>query len=708
MQKIKLFAGSFLTALFLLPAFCLAQTVSIVSGNGQLVCPDCTGIPGLYAPLVVQVNGTTGTPSANTTVTWTATQQGYQPVTSTSTTNSAGQATYNFSPLAFFFGSNFLPATIVASALGTSVQFVETTATPNESGAAPVFVNLIPPTSPPALVGTAGQTASTPIQVAVLSFLGALPGVQVRIQSGTAGQPTVSCATQAGQQAGTVLTDSAGTATCTPVFGSQLGKGSYTLIVGGNFVNFGAVSLTVNPGPPALMKIISGNNQSANPGVLAPGALVVEVTDLGGNPSSDVAVKWSVTEGSATLGNVVTSTLSNGEASASVTPIQGPVQITVALATNSAVSAVFTINVNTIITALQYVSGNNQNAKLGAPFADPLVVQVNDNSLPVQGAIVSFAVTSGSATLSASSATSNAAGQAQVTAAAGATAGPVVITASVKSGSATYTETFNLTVLPLGPIITSVVNSAGFQNQFVSPCSLATIYGSGLADSLQGVADAFIEPQTQVAGVTVQFGGVLAPILDVANVGGVESVSVQVPCEVPSSSAVPPATVQMVVTADSAASVPFPVTVLPLSPGIFQFLDSDGKTRAVLIRPDGSFASVTNPVGLGETVRMFVTGLGQTTPALFTNEFDPLIDLNGTLVPQALPVNVSVVVGVNNSGVLVLSAQYAYGMVGVYQVEFQVPQDTATGSDAPFAIAIYQNQGTTLLFGNGSLIAIQQ
>jgi hypothetical protein len=43
--------------------------------------------------------------------------------------------------------------------------------------------------------------------------------------------------------------------------------------------------------------------------------------------------------------------------------------------------------------------------------------------------------------------------------------------------------------------------------------------------------------------------------------------------------------------------------------------------------------------------------------------------------------------------------------VGVYEVDFQVPQDTATGSNAPFAIAV--SVDGQLLFGNGSQIAIQ-
>jgi uncharacterized protein (TIGR03437 family) len=710
MQKLKLLAGIILTALFLFPAFCTAQTVSIIGGNGQLVCPDCVGISQRYAPLMVQVNDSTGKPVPNTTVTWTSTQLGFTPVTSTSSTNSAGQATYTFLPFGFFFGiTDFLPATVVASALGASASFVETTGEPNQlSGQVPVVINLIPAASAPALVGSAGQTAATPIKVLVAGFLAPIPGVQVALKSGTTG-PTVSCATQPGQQPGTVLTDSTGTASCMPVFGSKLGVGSYSILVGGAFETFGPTTLTVNGGPPAILKIESGNNQTVNAGLKAPTALTALVTDLGGNPSTGAVVKWSVTEGSAVLSSVVSTSPSTGIVSAIVTPSAGPVQVTVALVSNITVQAVYAINVTTVVTALQKISGDNQQAAQNAPFVNPLIVQVNDNASPVAGAVVNFAVTSGSVTLDANSATSNAQGQAQVLATAGATAGPVVITATIKYGNTTYSEAFTLTVNPSGPTIVSVVNSAGFQNQFVSPCSLATIYGTNLAPGLQGVASAFIQPQTQVDGVTVSFGGFAAPILDVANVNGVESVSVQVPCEVP----VPlpltasQSTVPVVVTANGQASPSFVVSITTYSPGIFQFTDSaDGQTRAVLVRPDGSFASASNPARRGEIIRMYVTGLGQTTPGLFTNEFDPLVtDPNGNPLAETLPVNANVVVGVNNGGVLVVSAKYAYGMVGVYEVEFQVPADTATGNNAPFAIAVYQ--GTALVFGNPSLIAIQ-
>ncbi|MGA2738864.1 MAG: Ig-like domain-containing protein [Bryobacteraceae bacterium] len=725
MQKLKLFAG-FLTALFLLPAFCPAQTISIYSGNGQLVCPDCPVNPQKYVPLVVLVTDASANPVANATVTWVTSQPGDTSVTATSTTNSAGQASYPcsgtncpFAPLPIFGTSDFYLTTIVASAtvasVTSSVTFYETTAEPAGAGTTAATISLVPATSPPVLTGGIPGATATPIVVSVEGENGGLSNIQISLVSDTTGL-TIGCETQPGQQAGTVLTDSSGIATCTPLYGNKLGSGYYTILIGVTYTSFSPTAFSIVAGPPSKINLVSGNNQNVNVGTLAPASLTAQVTDAGGNPSTGAAVKWAVTLGTATLSNIVSSTLSNGDVSAWVTPTAGSspcptagaecVQVTVSLASKTTVQYVFTVNVNTVITAMQTVAGNNQQALEGAAFADPLIVQVNDNSTPVQGATVNFAVTSGAAVLNVPSAATNAQGQAQVTATAGATAGPVVITATVKSGSTTYTQAFNLTVNPPGATITGIVNAAGFQSQFVSPCSLATIYGTGLATGLEGVASTLIAPQTQVNGVTVQFGGVLAPILYVANVNGQQSASVQVPCEVPSSAAVPPATVPMVVTVNGVASQPFPVTVLPVSPGIFQFKDSDGQTRAVLVRSDGSFISVTNPARPGDTIRMFVTGLGQTTPALFTDELDPLVlDSSNNWVPQALTVNAGVIVGVGNSGVLVLSSQYSADMVGVYEVDFQVPENAVATNNSPFAIVLYQ--GTNAIYGNGSLIPIQ-
>jgi hypothetical protein len=46
-------------------------------------------------------------------------------------------------------------------------------------------------------------------------------------------------------------------------------------------------------------------------------------------------------------------------------------------------------------------------------------------------------------------------------------------------------------------------------------------------------------------------------------------------------------------------------------------------------------------------------------------------------------------------------------MVGVYEVDFQVPQNAPTSNSVPFAIGVYYDEGTKLQFGNPSLIPIQ-
>ncbi|MGA2134475.1 MAG: hypothetical protein ABSH50_19465 [Bryobacteraceae bacterium] len=707
MQNFKLLAGSFFTvALFLFPVLSSAQTVAIVSGNGQIVCPGCEVGTQVYAPLIVQVNSSAGTPVANTTVTWTVLSTGFN-TTATTTTNSAGQASYVFTPPAFF-GLTYLAATIQATALGATASFIETTFLPSTiAPTAPVFINLVPETSPPSLTGGVGQTSSTTITISVFTNYGPLPGVQVKMTSGATNQPTVGCATQVGQQAGTLLTDATGTAICTPVFGNVIGSGSYSIVVGGNYTTFGPAPLTVTAGTAAMLKIFAGNNQNVNPGVVAPLALVAEVTDIGGNPSSDAGVKWAVTEGTATLTKEVTTSNSSGQVSADVTPTIGPVQVTVTLLSNSKVSVVFTVNVNIVATGMTIVSGNTQQANETQPFADPLIVQVSDNGTPVAGATVTFAVTSAAdtASLSATSATTNAQGQAQIDVTAGVVPGTITIVASVKSGSSTYTQTFDLTVNPPGPTITSINNAASYTSQFVSPCSLAVIYGSGLTPGFTGVASSLLAPQMQVANVTVQFGTANAPILYVANLNGQESVSVQVPCEItlPASGST---TVQMVVSVNNVASPPFPVTVSLFSPGIFMTTDPTGTQLPILIgAADGQLVTEANPARPGNTYRMFVTGLGQTTPQLVTGEFDPLLLQNGVWVPQPLPVQASIIVGVNNGGAPVTWAGYAYDMLGVYEVDFQVPANTATGPSINFAVVALQ--GNIVTYGNGTAIPIQ-
>ena len=410
-----------------------------------------------------------------------------------------------------------------------------------------------------------------------------------------------------------------------------------------------------------------------------------------------VPVVWSVTQGAATLFNTRTSS-ANGLVSTNVTlgssPGQTVIQVAVAPGTTTAtgqpISANFTVTTNITITALQKAAGDGQDAAVNTAFSQPLVVQVNTPAgQPASGITVQWAVTSGSITLGAATSVTNAQGQASNTVQAGATTGPAVVTASVGA----FSVAFNLTVRLAGPANVTFVNGAGFQPNFISPCGIATIRGTGLATGIQGaVVPGYFGPlPIQLASVTVQFGNSFAPIYNVANSGGQESVTVQVPCEVQPGAV--PVTIRV-----GGGSAQFTAQVQAVAPGMFETAMSDGRRRAVLVKPDGSFVSLENPARRGETIRMYVTGLGPATPAVGTNS-PGIPDVDSAIADLG-----SIIVGVNNAGVRVVSAKYARDLIGVYEVAFVVPNDVPAGS-LPLAIAV--NQGGALVFGNGSAIPVQ-
>jgi uncharacterized protein (TIGR03437 family) len=308
----------------------------------------------------------------------------------------------------------------------------------------------------------------------------------------------------------------------------------------------------------------------------------------------------------------------------------------------------------------------------------------------VVGAPVKFQITSGIATLGTTSAVTDANGQARTTVTAGAIPGPVVITAT----SGTFSQTFNLVVRPVGPTCdpnNSFVNGASFQN-VISPGAIATIYCEGLAPGIQN--SVFPPPfgplPTQLAGVTVKFGEVFAPIYNVSHIGSDESVTVQVPFELA------PGFVPVTIDVSGGATT-VNAHISSVGPGIFETLVPDGIRRAVLVRPDGSFVSPTNPAHKGERIRAYVTGLIAPAGEIGTNEFSPL--------DHDVEITTPVVVGVNNAGVHVERVIYARNLIGVWQVEFDVPDNTASGINAPFAVAV--PVGKSLVYSQGSKISIQ-
>ena len=190
----------------------------------------------------------------------------------------------------------------------------------------------------------------------------------------------------------------------------------------------------------------------------------------------------------------------------------------------------------------------------------------------------------------------------------------------------------------------------------VAPGEVASIYGTNLSPigaGLTGFGDVS-ELTTNLSGVSVTVGGVKAPLYAVFP----NQINIQVPFEV----AAGPQPV--IVTNAGGVSTSFNVTVAPLAPSIF---DLDGKGLASIVKnADFSLVTSANPAKAGDVLVIYMTGLGQTTPAVQTGAL---------VVPPAGAFNNTAPVTVTIGGV---TAPVAYSIAspsfaGLYQVAVTVP-----------------------------------
>jgi len=235
--------------------------------------------------------------------------------------------------------------------------------------------------------------------------------------------------------------------------------GTYTVFAnsGCTFCSPGnrAFTITVNALSYVLVPV------SANPlaGTSGIGLPVTVRLEQGGVPVAGATVTWSA---SAPFAPASTSSVTNaaaGEATATFTPstsgnftnaIVASVDIDGIPATGDEASLSFDANI-AFVASLAITGGNSQNALVGAAFANPLQVNAQNSGVPGAGITINWAVTAGSATLSAPTSVTDAAGNAAIAVTAGATAGPVTVTGTRQDDPAA-TVSFTLGVASLGAL----------------------------------------------------------------------------------------------------------------------------------------------------------------------------------------------------------------------------------------------------------------
>ncbi len=654
-----------------------APGISIASGNGQIVPPQ------FPATLTVKVTDAAGNPTPNVTVTFTITQGSGSlggATSTTSTTDSNGLASAVFISSLLDPSTSFTQSTVTAAAPSGSVTFYVTTA----AGWSQIVLKPALTNQGRVIQGGAGQTIPDAVEVQVFSTTGPsagqpIPNVGVTVAgAGGAAVPGASCA------GGIILTDATGIAKCDVVIGNVLGAGILILNVGGIDLQSPTIALNVTSGPPARV-IMSGSATSGRPGQQI--TVTAKVVDANGTGLPNIPLTWQVAQGSATLSSSSTLTDANGNGTTTVTlgSVGGPVSVRVNAGSGStALAGSFSLTVNVPVSNVTAVSGSGQTAQTGAAFAQPIVVRVTDASgAAVNGAAVTFTVTAGSATVSSATAITDASGQARTNVTAGSTAGTVTITATSGSGSATFT----LTVVPPGPPVTASSFANGASGAAgLAPCGIATVTAPNLVPGLTTTlfGNSFVGPlPTSLGGLDISVNGVAAPLFWVMNGGA----AFQTPCETQ------PGNATVVVRVNGAtATVTVPVT--QYQPGIFETL-LNGQRYAVLVHQDGSYVTLSNPARRGEQLTLFATGLGTVTPSTGTNRA-------GT---GGQAVDVPVIVGLNNAGVRVVASTYAPGVIGIYEVTFEVPSDTATGTRQNLALAVVDASGN-LIFAPGSFVPI--
>ncbi len=233
--------------------------------------------------------------------------------------------------------------------------------------------------------------------------------------------------------------------------------------------------------------------------------------------------------------------------------------------------------------------------------------------------------------------------------------GSGTITAAYTGASSNSTASVSVSVTSSGstssgtPAVSALANAASYQSAF-APGGIMAIFGSQMAPSTEQASS--VPLPISMAGVEVLVNGVAAPLYYVSS----GLVNIQIPYEtIPGSSVAVSINNNGKVTAVNSA-------VAATAPGIFMDANS-------VVVPTGSAAR-------GQEIAIYITGGGTVSPAVATgaapSSSTPLADLPA-------PVQ-SATVTVAGVPAIIKFIGITPGLVGVTQINFQVPGGISTGS----------------------------
>jgi uncharacterized protein (TIGR03437 family) len=249
------------------------------------------------------------------------------------------------------------------------------------------------------------------------------------------------------------------------------------------------------------------------------------------------------------------------------------------------------------------------------------------------------------------------------------------------TGDFIYTSSVQLNpVIPAAPAVTAgnIVSAATSVAGPLAANSWVTVFGSNLAATTRAWTDSDFTNgalPTSLDGVSVILNAFGAPRLASVAFVSPTQINFLLPSDTNST------TVQVQVRNPAGSTAQQPITV---QANAQQLLTLDGKyvagthVNGSIAAKAGQFPSTTTiPAAPGETVVLYATGCGPTTPALIPSQ----------VATQSGPITGSPQVTIGGISATVVSATVVAGSAGLYQLTVQVPA-TAPNGDLPVLVTI--------------------
>ena len=253
----------------------------------------------------------------------------------------------------------------------------------------------------------------------------------------------------------------------------------------------------------------------------------------------------------------------------------------------------------------------------------------------------------------------------------------VAVATPVSSGAALPTIAAN-----------GIVNGASFASgAAVAPGTIVSIFGNEFTSQLAVPPSTPGPLPTSLQGVSVTFNGTKAPLFFIAP----GQINVQVPFEVTGSSAI------VQVTTPAGQSNTETVNIVPESPAIFT-ANASGAGQGVIVF--GNTTTIVGPIKpgtdwrpakAGDTITLYVTGLGAVTPAINDgwNSCDQSIcapDFSNLTLRNTTVRPVVTIGGVTVPDNLILFSGFTPQFAGLYQINLTIPDGITLSNQVPVVI----------------------